>query len=190
VAFRLFLAGLALTGATAGQPATESAKGPVSLAEFEAHLAAHTSATEALQQWCRVRHIGKGPIRAGTVGTQSDHPPAEMRRVLRLDRDRPMAMRNVRLSCDGTVLSVAWNWYAPERLTPAMNAALQDSDVPFGKVVGPLHFRRETLDVTAGPAENCPRDTISTHRSLLRLPDGAPLAYLVECYAAANLAAH
>ncbi|MBV1688678.1 hypothetical protein KRR38_13590 [Novosphingobium sp. G106] len=182
MAFSAFLAGLALAS-----PATSE---PASLAEFEAHLAAYTSATEALQQWCHLRHIGEGPIRAGTVGAQSDDPPEKMRRILRLGGDRPLAMRNVRLSCDGTVLSVAWNWYAPERLTSAMNAALRDSDVPFGKVVGPLHFRRETLDVTPGPAETCPRDTVSTHRSLLRLPDGAPLAYLIECYAAANLAPH
>lgn len=181
MAFELLLASLAL----AGSPASE----PASLADFEAHLAAHVSATEALQQWCNVRHIGDGPIRAGTVSAQSNDAPAKMRRILHLGADGLLAMRNVRLSCDDTVLSVAWNWYAPARLTPAMNAALRDSDVPFGKVVGALHFRRETLDVTPGPAENCPSDTISTHRSLLRLPDGEPLAYLIECYAAANLAA-
>jgi chorismate-pyruvate lyase len=179
VAYRLFLAGLALAG---------SAAAPASLAEFEAHLASQDSATEAMQQWCRARQIGKGPIRAAVVSAQSNDAPARMRRILHLGDDGLLAMRNVKLSCDGTVLSVAWNWYAPARLTQAMNAALKDSDVPFGRVAGPLRFRRETLGITLGSAENCPGDTISTHRSLLRLPDGEPLAYLIECYAAANLA--
>lgn len=179
MAFRLFLAGLALAA---------SAAAPASLADFEAHLAAHDSATEALQQWCRARQIGNGRIRAGVVSAQSNDAPARMRRILHLGDDGLLAMRNVRLTCDGIVLSVAWNWYAPARLTSAMNAALKNSDVPFGRVAGPLRFRRETLGITLGSAENCPGDTISTHRSLLRLPDGEPLAYLIECYTAANLA--
>jgi len=182
VAFELLLANVVLAGSAAAAPAA-------SLADFEAHLAAHDSATEALQQWCHARRIGQGPIRARVIGAQSNDPPARMRDILGLDADDALGMRNVRLSCDETVLSVAWNWYAPSRLTPEMNAALADSDVPFGKVAGALRFRRETIDVIPGTAENCPRDTISTHRALLRLPSGAPLAYLIECYTAANLAA-
>ena len=169
--------------------ASTVANGGAGIADFEAHLAAHDSATEALEQWCRSRHIGKGPIRARVIGAQSNDPPARMRRILDLDADDRLGMRNVQLSCDGTVLSVAWNWYAPSRLTPEMNAALANSDVPFGRIARTLRFRRETIDVTAGPVENCPPDTISAHRALLRLPDGTPLAYLIECYTAANLAA-
>lgn len=168
--------------------ASTAATGATALADFEAHLAAHDSATEALQQWCRARRIGAGPIRARVIGAQSNDPPAKMRRMLGLDGNDALGMRHVRLSCDDTVLSVAWNWYVPSRLTPEMNAALANSDVPFGKVASALRFRRETIDVNAGPVENCPPDTVSTHRALLRLPDGRPLAYLIECYTAANLA--
>lgn len=182
MAFELILAQLALAGA--------AATGPAVLADFEAHLARYDSATEALQQWCQARQIGRGPIRARVVGAQSSDPPAKMRRILDLAGDERLGMRNVRLSCDDTVLSVAWNWYVPSRLTPEMNAALANSDVPFGKVAGALRFRRETIDVTSGPVENCPPDTISAHRALLRLPSGEPLAYLIECYTAANLAQH
>lgn len=161
--------------------------GSASLADFEAHLATHDSATRALQEWCTARHIGQGPIRAKVLGATSDDPPARMRRILDLGREDMLAMRNVRLTCGGKALSIAWNWYVPSRLTPAMNAALERSDAPFGAVVSPLRFRRERIDVTAGPAENCPNDTISTHRAVLRLPDGRPLAYVIECYTAANL---
>lgn len=85
------------------------------------------------------------------------------------------------------MLSVAWNWYVPARLTPAMNETLRATDTPFGKVVAPLRFRREALSSVAGAAENCPAGTVSTHRARLMLPDGRPLAYLIECYTAANM---
>lgn len=160
---------------------------PATLPAFEANLAAHDSATEALEHWCRLHGIGTGPIRAQVLGAQPHDPPARMRQILDLGPDDLLAMRNVRLTCGDKVLSVAWNWYAPARLTPAMNAALEAGDVPFGKIVADLRFRRETIDVTPGRAETCPEGTISTHRALLRLPDGRPLAYLVECYTAANL---
>lgn len=167
--------------------ASTIATGAAGLADFEAHLAAHDSATEALQQWCHARRIGQGPIRARVIEAQSNDPPTRMRRLLGLNDEDRLGMRNVRLSCDDTVLSVAWNWYAPARLTPEMNATLANSDVPFGRVASALRFRRETIDVNAGPIENCPPDTVSTHRALLRLPSGEPLAYLIECYTAANL---
>jgi hypothetical protein len=67
-----------------------------------------------------------------------------------------------------------------------MNQQLATTNIPFGKVVATLNFRRETL--AASPhAAGCPKDTILAHRALLRLPDGAPLALLIECYLPANL---
>lgn len=159
------------------------------LAEFEAVLARHDSATLALEEWCAMRGLAdQAKITAHTVSAASDAPPAEMRERLDLGGDEAFALRNVRLSCGPTVLSVAWNWYVPARLTPEMNEALRSTDVPFGKVVAPLGFRRKSLATVAGPARNCPADTISTHLAMLVLPDGRPLAYLVECYTAANLA--
>lgn len=98
-----------------------------------------------------------------------------------------MAYRHVRLSCGASVLSVAHNWYVPSRLSPDMNEALETSDTPFGKVVAPLRFTRERLASERGPAEGCPKDTILSHRAVLRLPDGRPLSLVVECYTRANL---
>lgn len=155
---------------------------------FEATLARRDSATLALEDWCAAQRIAEpAVIHAQTLA--SSRPPSSRRalRHLGVSRDEPLALRNVHLSCGETVLSIAWNWYVPARLTPAMNEALRSSDTPFGKVVAPLHFRREPLATTAGAGENCPAGTISTHQARLVLPDGSPLAYLIECYTAANL---
>ncbi|MFM5932208.1 MAG: hypothetical protein ACKOPQ_15005 [Novosphingobium sp.] len=167
------------------------ANAPASLAEFEAQLARHDSATVALGEWCEARGLAvPGTITASdrTQGTSND-PPAKMRRLLDIASGERFAMRHVHLNCGGKTLSIAWNWYVPSRLTPAMNEALATTSTPFGRVAAPLKFRREAIETVAGPADNCPADTVSTHTARLRLPDGRPLAYVVECYTPANLAA-
>lgn len=159
------------------------------LEAFETVLRRHDSATLALEEWCTLRGMADpARITARTVSATSNDPPAKMRAKLALGADETFALRHVQLSCGGKVLSVAWNWFVPARLTGEMRDALRLSDAPFGKVVAPLRFRRKPLSTVAGPAENCPPDTISTHRAMLLLPDDRPLAYLVECYTAANLA--
>jgi hypothetical protein len=107
--------------------------------------------------------------------------------MLGSDAASTVGYRHVRLSCGPVVLSEAHNWYLPSRLTPAMNTALATSDTPFGKVAAPLHFTRLALDARRGRAPSCPANTVLSHRALLRLPDGRPLALVVECYTAANL---
>ncbi|EJU11814.1 hypothetical protein LH128_16905 [Sphingomonas sp. LH128] len=167
--------------------ATSPAMPAATLEQFETVLRRHDSATLALEEWCGMRGVTDPRITAQTLATGGEAPPAAMREHLRLADGETFALRNVRLSCGGAVLSVAWNWYVPARLTPAMNEALRVTNTPFGKVVAPLGFKRRPLATVAGPAENCPADTISTHQAMLVLPDGRPLAYLVECYTAANL---
>jgi len=167
---------------------TEPTKQHPNLQAFEATLRRHDSATLALEEWCRTRGIADpATITAHTISAASDDPPRSVRSRLRLNHGETLAMRHVRLSCGPTVLSVAWNWYVPSRLTPAMNDALARSDTPFGKVIAPLQFRREPLETIRGQGENCPKGTISTHKALLVLPDDRPLAYLIECYTEANL---
>lgn len=162
------------------------------LEEFETVLRRHDSATLALEEWCALRGMAD-PARVTaqtitqTMKVESDAAPA-MRERLAIGSGGALAMRHVQLSCGPAVLSVAWNWFGPDRLTEDMKDALRLSDAPFGKVVAPLGFRRRPLSTVAGPADHCPADTISTHRAMLVLPDGRPLAYLVECYTAANLA--
>ncbi|MEO7248137.1 MAG: hypothetical protein ABIW31_06745 [Novosphingobium sp.] len=165
------------------------AASPNTLAHFEAQLASQDSATVVLQQWCALRHISDpAVIHASDKSSASlNHPPAALRRKLGIGKHDRIVMRHVHLSCGKVMLSEAWNWYVPSRLTAEMNTALAETDIPFGRVAAPLHFSRQPLKTLAGRAKNCPRSTISTHSALLRLPDGKPLALVLECYTAANL---
>ena len=162
---------------------------PAALAEFEAKLASHDSATQALGEWCEKRHLADLAVIKAQLKAKgrSPIPPVTIRRMLTIGLGDAYALRHVDLVCGTKVLSVAWNWYNPARLTKEMNAALAESDVPFGKVTAPLKFRRAPLKTVKGRIAPCPANTISTHRALLVLPDGNTLAYVIECYTAANL---
>lgn len=172
--------------------ATASNAAQPSLKDFEAALAASDSATTALASWCAARGIAQtAVITAERLKGRPAPPPAGLRHLLGLAQGVRAAdtigYRHVRLSCGGTVLSEAHNWYVRTRLTDAMNRKLDETDTPFGKAVAALNFRREPLLTRAGCAGTCPEGTISTHRALLRLPDGRPLALVIEYYTPANL---
>lgn len=157
------------------------------LDRFEATLAAQDSATAALGTWCAARNFAApATVSAAVLPGGTHSAPIDLPALLQ--SQAATGYRHVRLSCGGRVLSEAHNWYVPARLTPAMNAMLAASDTPFGKVAAPLRFTRERLSSQRGAGTGCPADTILTHRALLRLPDGAPLALVTECYTPANLA--
>jgi hypothetical protein len=158
------------------------------VAAFEANLAAHVSATAALQLWCDQRGIAPGAeIVAEFVSGADAVPPADLRATLGVVAEEPLGYRHVRLVCGSKVLSEAHNWYVPARLTAEMNRELATSKVPFGRVAQALNFTREPLASTRRGDPGCPVGAISTHRALLRLPEGQPLALVVECYTQANL---
>lgn len=158
------------------------------LGRFEDILASHDSATLALERWCDARGIASpATIRAEPEPGVPAEPPADLADLLVLSPGEAPAYRRVALSCGDAVLSRAHNWYVPARLTPAMNEELARSTTPFGKVAAPLVFRRERLDSQRGAAPGCPAGTVLSHRARLILPDGKPLALLVECYTAAIL---
>ncbi len=160
------------------------------IAAFEANLSAHASATAALQLWCDQRGLAPGQaIEVEFVSGADEAPPADVRVLLGVDPQAPLGYRHVRLLCGKHVLSDAHNWYVPARLTPEMNRQLAESRVPFGRVAAALNFAREPLASTRRGDPGCPAGAISTHRALLRLPDGQPLALVVECYTEANLGA-
>jgi hypothetical protein len=124
----------------------------------------------------------------------------EQRKLLQVGSTDVVRYRRAELTCGGVVLSRADNWYVPGRLTPQMNAQLEGSDTPFGKVVRPLHFQRHTLSATllwqpwpAGwdelpappPAADLPLevpDAVLEHRALLTLANGTPISEVVETY--------
>jgi hypothetical protein len=72
---------------------------------------------------------------------------AEQRKRLNIGADEPVIYRRVDLACGDHVLSQADNWYVPSRLQPAMEKALETSDIPFGRAILPLHPRRQTIGV-------------------------------------------
>lgn len=157
-------------------------------AAFEATLAAHASATEALRVWCEARGLASpAQIMARPVAGVRARQPKGLRQLLGIAADEPLGYRHVELTCGNRVLSAAHNWYVPGRLSAEMNAALAATQVPFGRIAAPLAYRREPLEILTKPPRGCPANTISAHRALLRLPDGQPLAYVLECYTTENM---
>lgn len=166
---------------------THAADDPI-LDAFEANLAAHASATEALRLWCEGHGIARAArISARLIKGTDAAPPPELRTTLGIGPDEPIGYRHVQLVCGETVLSQAHNWFVPARLTAAMNRELAETDRPFGQVAASLNFGRKTLSAARQGDPACPAGAISSHHALLSLPDGSGLALVVECYTAANL---
>jgi chorismate-pyruvate lyase len=136
---------------------------------LEADLRAGPTATAMLE-----RRSGER-VRACVIATAA--PPGAAPRAV--TGEGPIAYRRVQLVAGDTVLSDADNWYLPDRLTPAMRAALADSDAPFGAVIAPLAPRRELLSV-ARVTEG--EHALEVH-ALVRAADGMLLAEVVEHYA-------
>ncbi len=177
----LAAASLSLTGCAATAP-------DAVIDAFQANLAAHASATKALGQWCKARGIDpEGQITVQFVRGADEASPADLRATLSVSAEEPLGYRHVKLVCGSAVLSEAHNWFVPARLSPEMNRQLAASDVPFGTVAASLAFTREPLASARRGDPGCPAGAIATHRALLRLPDGQPLALVVECYTEANL---
>lgn len=158
---------------------------------FETVLAAHDSATQALTEWCGLQGLAPVPeIRAIADRTAAEAPSPQVRKVLGIGADEPVAFRHVRLVCGDSVLSVAKNWYVPARLTADMNRVLETTDTPFGKVVAALDFHRERLASRRGQSDTCPPDTVLAQQAVLRLADGRAISMVVECYTPAILKDH
>jgi len=177
------------------------------LQTLNADLLSHDSATTTLEHWCAVHRLASPPRVLATRVDGADSPPSpEQRRELGVGPAEAVRHRRVRLHCGAMVLSEADNWYVPGRLTPEMNRLLDSTDLPFGKVVKALHFRRHTLSArllwlplpegwemnTAEPGGGAPDLTVPAqvleHRAVLLLPDGTALSEVVETYTANVLA--
>ena len=158
------------------------------LIDFRHELAAHDSATVALEQWCARRGIASPAHVEAANQDDADALPANaaIRSVLEVGADEPVRVRHVLLSCGGVVLSDARNWYVPARLTPAMNETLDTTHVPFGKVVAPLGLHRHYL--AHGSPAPCPAGTIQHNTGVLRRNDGVAYSLVSECYTQANIA--
>lgn len=116
---------------------------------LNSRVLASRSATTTLESWCH-EHGLAAPATVVATRTSGQHKPPtpQQRAELKVSADEPVRYRQVRLSCGQRTLSQAENWYVPGRLSEAMNAELDTTDTPFGKVVAPLRPTRTTLEMT------------------------------------------
>ena len=147
-------------------------------------LAAH-SATLALEGWCADYKLAGEPRLVAERIPIADKPltPAQRAR-LAIGPDEPVRYRRVRLACGDRVLSEADNWYVPARLTPEMNATLDGTRTPFGRVVRPLSPVRSTIDVRAPvqQADPGPDDPLFEVDAVLSTGAGQPFCEVIETY--------
>ena len=174
---RIFLhaAPLALLLATIGaaaQPTRETR-----LARLQSDILASPSATQLLTARCaELKLATPAVVRAQTVPA-SEGAAADVRTLLQVNAAEPVRHRQVRLTCGGHVLSLADNWYVPSRLTPDMNRSLDSTDTPFGTVVRPLNFHRNTVAVTPQSGE-----TVLQVKAVLLTPQESPISLVIENY--------
>jgi len=177
------------------------------LQSLNADLLSHPSATLTLESWCAAHQLApSAKVVAERVHGDDPPLPEDARAQLRIGPDEPVRYRRVRLTCGEHVLSEADNWYVPSRLTEAMNHELDTTDTPFGKVVRPLHFRRQTLSAELlwsplpqgwesgapmPPAKGAPLaipDHVLQHRAVLFDQTDHPFSLVVERYTSQVLA--
>lgn len=176
-----------MTIATAAGLASACTADQQSIAALERALGSNPSATRALEDWCAARGLAENPVIVARRIKGEAAEPAGLRERLGVDAGAALGYRHVQLVCGDRVLSEAHNWYVRDRLTADMNTALDTGDTPFGKIVGPLGFSRETLDSRKGGEPGCPPGVVLSQIALLRLADGRPLALVTECYTRAAI---
>ncbi|GJE41047.1 hypothetical protein [Methylobacterium soli] len=161
---------------------------------LRARLLAGPSATAVLEAWCAERGLADDPRLVARRVAGADKPLSALQRQrLGLAADEPVRYRRVRLTCGAHVLSEADNWYVPSRLTPEMNAALDTTEMPFGRVVRPLRPTRSNLGLRMiwqpgdGQMPN-PGDALFSVEAVLSTGDGVPFCEVAETYTGAVLA--
>ncbi|SIQ78016.1 hypothetical protein SAMN05880590_107145 [Rhizobium sp. RU35A] len=171
------------------------------LQTLNAELLSHDSATLTLDRWCAAHHLADGEkIVAERIKGEDKPASEEVRHLLNVSGDTPLAYRHVRLKCGSVVLSEADNWYIPALLTPEMNRTLETTDTAFGRVVQPLHFQRHTVSAdllwqplpagweTGAAAQAATSggldmpDYLLRHHAYLATPSGTPFSVVVETY--------
>lgn len=181
--------GLLAAAGAAGSVRADSEAARI-VAELNADLLSHDSATATLQRWCADRHLADPPVIVAHRVLGQDKPAdAEVRALLHAARDEPIRYRRVALACGDHVLSNADNWYRPQALTAQMNAELDSTDHPFGAVAKSLGFHRHTISavVLMSPDDRSAPDAVIRHKAVLETSDGAPFSLVVETYTKAVL---
>ena len=169
---------------------------------LNAELLSSTSATATLERWCHDHALADpAVVLARRTDLVPEPPSVATREDLQLLEHEPVRYRRVELACGDHVLSMAENWYVPDRLTAAMNQQLETTQTPFGKVVQPLKAHRETLAAQllwsplpagwegASNATSWPSSdrlqlpaALFEHRAVLYTPDHRAIAEVHEVY--------
>ncbi len=154
--------------------------------QLESGLAVAPSATQFLTDRCAALKLASPPV-IKAMREREDRPAsAQVRGLLKVAADTPLAYRRVVLACGSHALSEAENWYVPARLTPEMNRQLDTGDTPFGAVVRPLNFHRRILKAEPlGGAVTVLRIT-----AVLETADGRPFSLVVENYSRELVGSH
>ncbi len=146
---------------------------------FAAELAAGPTATVVLQRRCG----SDVPVRAEVDRALSVSPDAEQRAKLKVGADATLGYRRVRLVCGDRLLSVAENWFVPDRLTPEMQRTLAETDRPYGAVIAALSPRRVPLaSLRLWDGEGPAPEAVLRIDALVETGEGVPLALVSETY--------
>ena len=141
-------------------------------------LIAGATATDTLLAWCDEHGLSAGPI---TVEIRQRFAPAlvpdEVVPALELSPGEAIHYRQVRLM-RGSLPPAAENWFVPQRLTAAMNEALIETNVPFGRVIAPLQPARRLLAVHPQPHA----EIILVQSAVILSRLGTALAFVKESY--------
>jgi chorismate-pyruvate lyase len=168
------LAALLLLGFT-----PESAQAQDAISRLAAEILAAPSATQALTARCARLGLADPASVHAERDRQTDRPASpEVRNLLQVGTEELVRYRRVRLICGDQVLSEADNWYVASRLTLAMNSSLDHTDVPFGTVVRPLNFHRQTLERERSPDPG----HVLRVTALLSDAQGTPFSLVQENY--------
>lgn len=201
----LLVAGIAVTYPAIAQEWPDSVAARLAaeanLSELSVALLSRDSATLVLDEWCSRHRIDPAAeIVAERVRTAQADPPPEVRAALRLAASETVAHRHVLLKCGARILSEADNWYVPGRLTPAINHALDTTDIAFGRAALTLRFKRSNISssrlwspLPAGwehlPEEAWPRAKtlaippfVLENRAVLVVSRDLPISFVIERY--------
>ncbi|GJE49666.1 hypothetical protein GOFOIKOB_2703 [Methylobacterium tardum] len=177
------LDGMAQTGSAVALAPTDDSQALI--AALRSRILAAHSATLALEGWCADYKLAGDPHLVAERVPGADKPlTAAQRARLAIGPDEPVRYRRVRLACGDRVLSEADNWYVPARLTPEMNATLDGTRTPFGRVVRPLAPVRHTVEVRAPVPHANPGldDPLFEVDAVLSTGAGQPFCEVVETY--------
>ena len=176
----------ALSEASPGiTPGSAGAQTVALVASLRARILAAHSATAALEAWCAEhRMAGEARLVAQRQAVADKPLTVEQRARLAIGPDEPVRYRRVRLACGERVMSEADNWYVPARLTPEMNATIDSTRTPFGRVVAPLSPSRHTVSVRpfAAPGEAGRDAPLFAVEAVLLTGAGEPFCEVAEVY--------